>query len=100
MDYISLRVDKIVDIDVPVEARSSGVDHQSVSDMGSRTRRHQCKARRRCSGAFRHGLQKSHRLAIGPDPKPNIKCELLDPTDFVDSAAKTVDIALGQRKSG
>src|SRR5262249_16165463 len=100
MEYISLDTGEIIDIDVPVEVRSSNVDDQSVADVGSRARGHQRKARRRCRRAFHDRLQESHRLAIGPDPKANIEDEFSDAADFVDGAAKVLDIALSLGKSG
>ena len=100
MEYVSLDTSEVIDIDVPVKVRSSDVDDQSIADMSSRARRHQRKARRRCRRAFHDGLQESHRLAIGPDPHADIEDEFPDPTDFVDGAAKVLDIALGPSKSG
>src|SRR5262245_13476874 len=99
MEYISLNTSEVIDIDVPVEVRGSDVDDQSVADMSSRTRGRQREARRRCRRAFHDGLQESHRLAIGPDPKADIEDEFPDPGDFVDGVAKTLYVVLSPGKS-
>src|SRR5271166_171755 len=100
MDNMSFGVGEIIDIHVPVEARSSNVDDQSVTDMRSRARRRQRKAGRRGRRTFYQRLQEGHRLAIRPAPKADVEDNLADPADAVDGAAQAIDIARGCRKSG